>query len=66
MYLYIYILIGWLFYFFGISTLFGSFNTKFQTIQFSVSIILVYKQLNVKTILFQTIQFSISWVLFDT
>ena len=27
----------------------------FQTIQFSISIVFVYKQLNVKTVLFQTI-----------
>ena len=33
---------------------------KFQTIQFSISIIFVYKQLNVKTVLFQAIQFSMS------
>ena len=33
---------------------------KFQTIQFSISIVIVYKQLNIKTVLFQTIQFSIS------
>ena len=33
---------------------------KFQTIQFSISIVFVYKQLNVKTVLFQAIQFSIS------
>ena len=33
---------------------------KFQTIQLSMSIIFVYKQLNVKTILFQTVWFSIS------
>ena len=32
---------------------------KFQTIQFSIIIDLVYKQLNVKTVLFQTIQYSI-------
>ena len=40
---------------------------KVQTIQFSINIVFVYKQfnvkkiqLNVKTVLFQTIQFSIS------
>ena len=33
---------------------------KFQTIQFSISIVYVYKQLNVKTVLFQTTQLSIS------
>ena len=32
---------------------------KFQTNQFSVSLVFIYKQLNVKTILFRTIQFSI-------
>ena len=32
----------------------------FSTIQFGISIVFVYKQLNVKTVLFQTIQFSIS------
>ena len=31
-----------------------------RTIQFSVSIVSVYPQLNVKTVLFQTIQLSIS------
>ncbi len=31
-----------------------------QTIQFSISIIFVHAQLNVKTVLFQTIQFRIS------
>ena len=35
---------------------------RFQTIQFSISIVFVYKQVNVKTVLFQTIQFSISIV----
>ena len=29
-------------------------------IQFSISIVFVYKQLNVKTVLFQTVQFSMS------
>ena len=33
---------------------------KFQTIQFGMSIVFVYKQLKVKTVLFQIIQFSIS------
>ena len=33
-----------------------------QTIQFSISIVFVHAQLNVKTVLFQTIQFSISTV----
>ena len=33
-----------------------------KTIQFSISIVFVYTQLNVKTVLFQTIQFSISTV----
>ena len=31
-------------------------------IQFNISIVFVYTQLNVKTVLFQTIQFSISTV----
>ena len=31
-----------------------------QTIQFSISIVFVHKQLNVKTVPFQTIQFCIS------
>ena len=31
-----------------------------QIIQFSISIVFVYTQLNVKTVLFQTIQFSVS------
>ena len=35
------------------------FRIKFQTIQFSTSIVFVYKHLNVKTVLFQTIQFNI-------
>ena len=30
-----------------------------QTIQFSISIDLVYTQLNVKTVIYQTIQFSV-------
>ena len=34
-----------------------------QTIQFSISIVFVYTQLNIKTVLFQTIQFGISTVL---
>ena len=33
---------------------------KFQTLQFSKSIVFVYRQLNVKTVLLQIIQFSIS------
>ena len=33
-----------------------------QTIQFSIRIVFVYTQLNVKTIQFQTIQFNISIV----
>ena len=32
----------------------------FQTIQFSISIVFVYTQLNVKIVLFETIQFSMS------
>ena len=54
-------LVGWLVYLFDcISTVFGSFNVelshfdKVQAIQ-----ILVYTQLNIKTVLFQTIQFCI-------
>ena len=35
----------------------------FLTIQFSISIVYVFTQLNVKIVLFQTIQFSISTVL---
>ena len=31
-----------------------------RTVQLSVSVVFVYTQLNVKTVLFQTIQFSIS------
>ena len=56
---------GWLIVLlYGVSTILGSFNAelshfdKFQTTQFSI--IFVYTQLNVKTVLFQTIQFSIS------
>ena len=37
-----------------------SLTVLIQTIQFSMSIVFVYKQLNVKTIPFQTIQFSIN------
>ena len=35
-------------------------RSKFQKIQFSISMVFVYKQLNAKTILFHTIQFSIT------
>ena len=54
------LLVGFLFY--GISILLGSFNTwiKFQTIQLSLSIVFVFKLLNIKTVLFQAIQFGIS------
>ena len=47
--------------FYGVSTLFGSFNAElnFKKIQFSISIVFVCKQLNVKTVLFQTVQFTI-------
>ena len=34
--------------------------TLIQRIQFSISIVFVYEQLNVKIVLFQTIQFSIN------
>ena len=57
------ILIGWLVVlFYGVLNLFRSFNAElnFKHIQFSISIVLVYKQLNVKTLLFQATQFSIS------
>ena len=56
-------------WFYGLSTIVGylipnSFlyiqAVPFQTIQFSISTVFVYTQLNVKTILFQTVQFSIS------
>ena len=42
-------------------------SVLFQTFQFSISIVFVHTQLNVKTVLFQTIQFSISthFLLFD-
>ena len=53
--------IGWLVgLFYRVSILFGSFNAELNFKQFSISIVFVYKQLNVKTVLFQTIQFSIS------
>ena len=55
--------LGWLVVlFYGISTLSGTLNAElnYQKIQSSISIVFVYKQLNVKIILFQTIQFSIS------
>ena len=61
-------LVGWLVGFCVLRRInfFGSFNTelshfdKFQTIQFSISIIFVYTHLNAKSVVFQTIQFSIS------
>ena len=36
--------------------------TQLDTILFSISIVFVYRELNVKTVLFQTIQFSINTV----
>ena len=58
--------VGWfVVLFYGISTFFGSFNTKlshfekFQTIMFSI-VFFIYVQLNAKTVLFETIQFYIS------
>ena len=50
--------------FYGISTLLWDIQhrIKFQTIQFSIRIVFIYKQLNVKTVLYQAIQFSISTV----
>ena len=54
-----YWLVGWLFY--RVSTHFRSLNAdSFLTNQFSISIVFVYKQLNIKTLLIQAIQFSIS------
>ena len=38
----------------------ASYSVLIQTIQFRISIVFVYTQLNVQTALFQTIQFSIS------
>ena len=35
-------------------------RSKFQTIQFSIRLVFVYKQLSIKTVPFQTIQFNIS------
>ena len=49
------ILVGWLFY--GVSTLFESFKLKFLKNQFSISIVFVYKQLNVKTVQLMPKQF---------
>ena len=49
--------------FHGVSTLFGLSNAELNFKQFSLvlnSKDLVYKQLNIKTVLFQTIQFSVS------
>ena len=55
--------------FYGVSTLFRVIQRriKFQTIQFSISIVFACKQLNVKTVqsnikavLFRTIQFNLS------
>ena len=37
-------------------------TVQIQTIQFSISIVFIHTQLNVKTILFQTIQFGVSTV----
>ena len=61
-------LVGWLVVsFYGISTLFGSFNAKLSHSdktfkQFSLIKVqfVVYSQLHVKTVLFQTIQFCIN------
>ena len=61
-------LFGWLLVlFYGISSLFGSFNTELSHFdksfkQFSLVKVqfVVYMQLYVKTVLFQTVQFSIS------
>ena len=56
-------------WFHGISTIVGYLmpnpflyilTVMFQAIQFSISIVFGYTQLNVKTVLFQAIQFSIS------
>ena len=62
-------LLVWLVGFYGVSTRFGSFNAvlNFKQFSFFISIVYVYKKLNVKTVqlnvkivLFQTIQFSLS------
>ena len=52
-------LVGWCFY--GVSTLFVSFNAEwnFQQYQFSKRIVFASKQSNVKTVLLQTIQLGI-------
>ena len=57
-------LVGW---FYGLSTLFGSFNAKLSQIDKSLKQLilefvhfLVYTQLYVKTLIFQTAQFSIN------
>ena len=39
-----------------------SLTILIQTIQFSISIVFIYTQLNVKIFLFQTIQFSVSTI----
>ena len=42
-------LVGWLVgWFYGISTLFGSFNAELNFKQLIISIVFVYKQLNIK------------------
>ena len=65
-YIYIYIYIGlivcyinhcWLF---TIKSIFIRINRSIPTIQFNISTIFVYIQLNVTTVLYQTIQFSIN------
>ena len=44
--------------FYGVSTLFELFNAALNFKQFSL--VFVYKQLNVRTVLFQAIQFNIN------
>ena len=46
---------GVLVLFYGVSNLFGSFDAELNFKQFTL--VFVYKQLNVKTVLFQAIQF---------
>ena len=60
-YLWLFIRVGWLVGFWHINTFqVIQHQIKVQTIQFIISIVFVFKQLNAKIVLFQTIQFSIS------
>ena len=50
------LMVGWLFVLWCINPFWVVYHRiKFQTIQLSITIVFVYKQLNVKTVLFQII-----------